>query len=243
MSNLRWNFWLLLKDHIIQNNFVHRYSIFVDWSEGSRTINYVGAANRAPVVGHFLASYLTWLREINRINFNQVKLIGFSLGAHISGFAGKALNGQLHTIVGLDPTGPLFQERNPEGRLDAGDAQYVECMHTNGPGPLHLGMGIGAHICQADFFPNGGDDQRGCITNTCSHLRAMEYYVESIRRNGFHSTRCDSVFQANRENCNSGGGFWPSGELTPSNHAIRLRGIFHFETNRNAPFSRGPFRT
>ena len=34
--------------------------IFVDWSEGSRTISYVQARNRVPPVGTFLASYLDY---------------------------------------------------------------------------------------------------------------------------------------------------------------------------------------
>lgn len=48
----------------------------------------------------------------------------------------------------------MFRERNPDGRINIGDAQYVECLHTNG---ALIGAGIGEHICQADFFPNGGE--------------------------------------------------------------------------------------
>lgn len=182
---------------------------------------------------------MNWLREINAVNFDRVKVIGFSLGAHIAGHTGKNTGGQLHTVIGLDPAGPLFRDGNPGGRIDAGDARYVECLHTNG---ALIGAGIGSPNCQADFYPNGGEDQPGCLTNTCAHLRAVTFYIESIINNGFHSVRCTSEGQANRENCNSGGGFWPSGELTPSNHDIRLNGIFHFSTNRNPPFARGPFR-
>jgi hypothetical protein len=173
------------------------------------------------------------------VTFDRVKVIGFSLGAHIAGFIGKNTGGEIHTIIGLDPAGPLFQDRNPEGRIARGDGRYVECLHTNG---ALIGAGIGSPNCDADFYPNGGQDQRGCLTNTCSHLRAVDYYIESIINNGFHSVRCTSEGQANRENCNSGGNVWPSGELTPSNNEINLRGIFHFRTNRNPPFAIGPFR-
>ncbi len=215
--------------------------IFVDWSVGSQTINYIAAANRVETVGFFTASYLNWLLELQRIDYNRVHVIGFSLGAHIAGFIGKNTGRNLHTIIGLDPAGPLFSERNPDGRIDANDAQYVECHHTNGPTLLVVGAGIGAAICQADFFPNGGESQPGCLTNTCSHLRAVDYYVESIIDNGFHSTRCASVRDANRERCTNEGGVWPSGE--PSNHNRTLRGIFHYSTNRRYPFAVGPFRT
>ena len=70
----------------------------------------------------------------------------------------------------------MFSVRNPAGRLDAGDANYVECIHTNGPTVVLVGAGIGAPIGHADFFPNGGDSQPGCLTNTCSHGRAVDLY-------------------------------------------------------------------
>lgn len=73
-------------------------------------------------------------------------------------------------------SGPLFSVRDPDGRIDSRDANYVECIHTNGPTLLLLGAGIGAPIGHADFFPNGGDSQPGCFTNTCSHSRAVDFY-------------------------------------------------------------------
>jgi pancreatic triacylglycerol lipase len=211
-------------------------SIFVDWSEGSQTLNYAAAANRVEIVGGFVASQLNFMRDNGFANFARTHVIGFSLGAHAAGFTGKGTGGQLHTVVGLDPAGPLFSERRPDGRIDAGDAIFVECLHTNGG---LIGAGIGAAICDADFFPNGGTDQRGCLTNTCSHLRAVAYYVESIQNNGFHSQRCTSEQQAGRENCNSGGNIW-FGHADNGNN--NLRGIFHFATNRNEPYAQGPFR-
>lgn len=75
--------------------------------------------------------------------------------------------GKLNTIIGLDPAGPLFDVREPEERIAVGDAEYVECIHTNG-GILGVGFGIGANICDADFFPNGGSTQPGCLSNYCN---------------------------------------------------------------------------
>lgn len=104
--------------------------------------------------------------------------------AHIAGHAGKNVRrGRINAILGLDPAGPLFSVRNPAGRLDATDANYVECIHTNGPTLLIVGAGIGAPIGHADFFPNGGTSQSGCLTNTCSHLRAVTFYGRNLRKN------------------------------------------------------------
>lgn len=132
--------------------------IFCDWSEGSRTINYIGAANRVPGVGHFIASYMDFLAENGLIQWHRLSVVGFSLGAHIAGHVGKNVRlGRINHITGLDPAGPLFSVRDPRGRIDAGDGRYVECIHTNGPTIVLVGAGIGAPICDADFFPNGGE--------------------------------------------------------------------------------------
>ena len=77
----------------------------MDWSAGSDTLNYVLAAGRVEAVGLFVGLQLNWMRDIGQLNFANVHLIGFSLGAHIAGFAGKNTGGQLNTIIGLDPTG------------------------------------------------------------------------------------------------------------------------------------------
>lgn len=76
--------------------------LFIDWSEGSRTINYFAAAGRVPTVGQFTASYLDFLHEHSLLNFNRLSVIGFSLGAHIAGTVGKnTRRGRVQYIVGL----------------------------------------------------------------------------------------------------------------------------------------------
>jgi pancreatic triacylglycerol lipase len=156
----------------------------------------------------------------------------------MAGITGKNVRrGRINSIIGLDPAGPLFSVNNPSTRLDASDAEYVENIHTNGGS---LGSGIGAAIGHADFFPNGGSVQPGCLTNSCSHLRAVDLYIESINRNGFFGLRCGSALDAAWGRCTGEPGSWFGGE--PSNHVNSLRGIFHFTTNNRAPFSIGPFK-
>lgn len=73
----------------------------VDWSEGSRTINYAGAAGRVGAVGAVIASQIDFMQQNNQINFVDIHIIGFSLGAHIAGHAGKNVRrGMINTIYG-----------------------------------------------------------------------------------------------------------------------------------------------
>lgn len=231
--------------------------LFVDWSEGSRTISYLQARNRVSPVGIFLASFLDYLHESGYVDYNRLTVVGFSLGAHMAGLAGKNVrSGRINTIIGLDPAGPLFSVNTPAERLDSGDALYVEALHTNGGA---FGSGIGTPIAHADFFPNGGSLQPGCFVALCSHMRAVDYYskdsekfnhnsilitkfflVESIRFNQFFGLRCATATDAALGRCTSEPGAWFAGE--PSNFASNTRGIFHFTTNSRAPFATGPIR-
>lgn len=80
--------------------------LFIDWSHGSRTINYPAAAGRVTTVATFTASYLDFLHEHALMSFNRLTIIGFSLGAHIAGNIGKRVTrGRVQYIVGLDPAG------------------------------------------------------------------------------------------------------------------------------------------
>ena len=42
---------------------------------------------------------------------DDIHIVGFSLGAQVSGKAGETLNGQVARITGLDPAGIYFQRR------------------------------------------------------------------------------------------------------------------------------------
>lgn len=118
--------------------------VFLDWSAGSTTSNYITARNRVSEAGAFLGAFIDWLHENDLVDLNQVTIVGFSLGAHVAGHAGKNVRrGKINTIFGLDPagdnllkfirvflnfhfSGPLFSINEPTQRLASGDAQYVE---------------------------------------------------------------------------------------------------------------------
>lgn len=66
----------------------------------------------------------------------SIHLIGHSLGSHIAGFTGKQFMEltarKVGRISGLDPAGPCFSLVAPELRLQAGDAHFVDVIHTDG---------------------------------------------------------------------------------------------------------------
>lgn len=73
------------------------------------------------------------------------------MGAHIAGRAGKFVQqltrpiGRIAVIIGLDPASFGFHFLKPEKRLTAGDADYVQVIHTDGSKfgiPYPIGNGI-----------------------------------------------------------------------------------------------------
>lgn len=96
-----------------------------DWSPAAGK-NYVSAQGSVVRVGQFVADFINSLVSTYKINLDNVKFVGHSLGAHISGNAGAALKGRVDRIVGLDPAGPLFSVKNTDNRLDPTDAKFVQ---------------------------------------------------------------------------------------------------------------------
>lgn len=99
-------------------------------------------------------------------------------------------------FVGLDPAGPLWNLNS--NRLRASDAVYVEAIHTNGG---TVGLGIGSPIADADFFPNGGNSQPGCITPICSHNRAWELFASTVTYNHLSGRLCSNMAQVTLNTC------------------------------------------
>jgi hypothetical protein len=76
--------------------------ICVDWENGANLPNYVRAAVNARLVGRQVALLVNAINSITGSKNADFHLIGFSLGAHVAGFAGS----ELHNLSRI--TGALF---------------------------------------------------------------------------------------------------------------------------------------
>uniref|UniRef100_A0A1I8AM64 Lipase domain-containing protein n=1 Tax=Steinernema glaseri TaxID=37863 RepID=A0A1I8AM64_9BILA len=169
----------------------HQTVVLVYWGRGSTHPNYFQAAANTRVVGVIIARMIEAINQIHGIPLSRVRLVGFSLGAHVAGFAGKQFNEtRIGSIYGLDPAGPLFTAGNPnrfykpvpaEERLDRNDADYVEVLHTSGDDFMYAGAGSPFQFGDVDFYANGGEHQPGC---------QIEYYkfftFDTENMNGLH---------------------------------------------------------
>nr|AIC80931.1 lipase [Antheraea pernyi] len=198
--------------------------IVVDWRALANSF-YNTAANGVPSVGQFLGNFLIWLFNTAGGNWNQTHLVGFSLGAHVVGNAGRTAGGRPSRVTGLDPAGPLWGGNSLA--LNTQSGQYVETIHTDG-GLL----GIFDRIAHCDFYPNGGrNPQPGCWLSTCSHGRATELYASSVRTNHFVGRLCTNTNQAENNQCTGG-------TLNMGNAIITKRGngIYGLRTGNAWPF-------
>lgn len=102
------------------------------------------------------------------VSLANVHVVGHSLGAHVAGFAGRAVQNltgglKIARITGLDAAGPLFSEFwvGEDNRLNSEDADLVVAIHTDG-GIAGILQAIGT----IDFYVNGGTQpQPGCAVS------------------------------------------------------------------------------
>ncbi|XP_068081171.1 uncharacterized protein [Anabrus simplex] len=185
--------------------------ICVDWEAGATVPNYVRAAANTRLVGKQLAMLLEGLKKNLDVPYEKMHLIGFSLGAHVAGFAGSELK-NISRITGLDPAGPLFESQDPRARLDSSDAKFVDVIHSNGENLILGGLGSWQPMGHVDFYPNGGRMQKGCSNlfvgavsdiiwsasevegrSLCNHRRAYKFFTDSVSpRCHFPAFPCES---------------------------------------------------
>lgn len=146
--------------------------LVVDWGKLARLPCYPSAVINTRQAGECTASLLTNLYKRERLRatdpvvrifqLKDLHVIGFSLGAHVAGFASNSVEDSVgqkfRRITALDPALPFFATPLKDWKLDKTDAGFVDVIHTNG-GVFGKLENCG-HI---DFYVNGGLLQPHCM--------------------------------------------------------------------------------
>ncbi|XP_017141126.1 lipoprotein lipase [Drosophila miranda] len=218
-----------------------RYNIFtVDWGRGA-IADYITASYRVKPVGQVLAKFVDFLHQEAGLRFEDLQLVGFSMGAHVAGLAGKHLQtGRLRMIRALDPALPFFRYAQDKERLAKGDADYVEVLHTS------VGSyGFDRPLGHADFYANWGSQQPGCFWLECSHWRAFILFAESLRpgrefpARGCAVSEWQQLTRFHRCPRETGNRQSMGGDLANASMELllaRRQGVYYFETNAKPPF-------
>ena len=77
--------------------------IIFEWSELANR-NYLTAKYGVVTLGQGLGVFIEWLVSLGA-SYNNIHLVGFSLGAHIAGNAGRSTKSHIRRITGIDMNG------------------------------------------------------------------------------------------------------------------------------------------
>lgn len=204
----------------------NRTVCLVDWRRLAATEYTLAARKYTRMIGLYIAELI----QSQNFDPNETIIVGHSLGAHIAGYCGAALNGTLKVIYGLDAAGPEFTHFeivNVTKRLDSSDAQHVQCLHTN-RGQLGTEFSCG----DSDYYPNFGYRQPGCAMANifCSHDRSYLLFEAAMDADRiFLAENCENDENYKRKRC--------TGTVDRFGiHGKHLSGQFYFKTSDCYPY-------
>ncbi|XP_018372508.1 PREDICTED: phospholipase A1-like [Trachymyrmex cornetzi] len=216
----------ILRDTYLKNG---NYNVFlVDWGALCARPCYPAAVANLRPVARCLAGTLTTLRNLG-LPIARTTCVGHSLGAHICGIMANYLLFRIHRIIGLDPARPLLRP-GLVNRLDSGDADFVEVIHTNAGYYGEIGR-----IGHVDFCVNGGKVQPFCedreMYQLCSHVWAVCFMAQSVDDANLIAESCSRRCPSGPRIAARAGEYTTMGQYTPSD----ARGSFCF-THSDPPY-------
>ncbi|XP_013149161.1 PREDICTED: pancreatic lipase-related protein 2-like [Papilio polytes] len=220
-SNQNTNINPVIRDAYLERSDVN--VIILDWSRIAMG-SYLNAIANIPNVGKALGQFLNFLSETTGASLESMHLAGFSLGSHVVGNAGRELNGKVGRVTGLDPVSPIWH--NNKNRLDKTDGLYVEVIHTNG-----RGSGANMALGHADFYPNGGKSQPGCLTSICNHNRSWELFAATVKYDHLVGKECSSENEVVSNKCNGKSYNMGNGDMSKSGS-----GLYGLTTTSSYPY-------
>lgn len=182
-------------------------------------------------LGIIAAYTIRLLRDTYGVNPAEITIIGYGIGAHAAGFAGRALkrDGQpLGAIVAIDP----FNEVTGEKWLQKTDALYVQTIKTSP-------FGISEPLGHANFYVNYGLEQPRCGGDHihCTHPRGHVLFAESlISKPGFVGIKCRSITEIHKKACVSSG---VSRRMGGEPLDKKASGIYYVPTHEVPPYAMG----
>ncbi|XP_044746703.1 lipase member H-B-like isoform X2 [Coccinella septempunctata] len=230
--------WYIIMAKALIGKFPDSKVVVVDWGSSSNKYLYALSAARTKRVGGLIAKRLVELVVKYKFPVKNIILIGYDLGAHVSGYAGssfhEATNETLSEIIALDPSGFLFEGKTGEYRLDETDADNVMVVHTSS-----FLLGYADQCGTIDFYPNGGYSQPGCQAwnFVCNHQRSYQLFISAISTpKAFPTKKCLGSDEFNLGKCVDENLFF-------GNISETRRGKYYFVTTDNPPYHNLPSRT
>lgn len=135
--------------------------VLVDYFHGSVYREQAVANTR--VVGALIGQLVSDLEIVSK-----TVCVGFSLGAHVCGFAGQWL--QTHTrmvlpsCIGIDPSGPGYEGCPNDLKLSIGDCRVISILHGSYFPTQGLIYGTQEKSGNCDFYVNYRQREPGCPT-------------------------------------------------------------------------------
>lgn len=172
--------------------------VLVNWSKWTQKMDYTDVVVRLPTVATHLVDWLNGLHDRGIIqSFDDVTMIGHSLGAHLIGYAGHRLNGTIKRIIALDPAQPNFKDSQKNERVDVDSGQFVMVLHTS-----TMFLGLREPVGHVDFYFNGGQMQPSCNSDTvCGHVIVLNYLADSLKNSSeFKAYRCHTLSDCEKKN-------------------------------------------